>query len=1011
MENQSVTQDGDRRVKERAEQLFLDHRQMIHRRTDRLFAVLLAVQFFAGIVAALVISPRTWTGSLSQIHIHVWTALLLGGAIAIYPILLAVFRPGRVLTRHVIAIGQMLASALLIHLTGGRIETHFHVFGSLAFLAFYRDWRVLITATVVVATDHCIRGLFWPQSVFGVLTASPWRWVEHAGWVVFEDIFLIRVCWQSTAEMLAIALRRAELEATNERIEEVVHQRTSELAETEARTRAIVETAVDGIITIDQDGIVASMNGAAERIFQVSAEEIVGKNVTVLMPEPYGSEHDRYMTGYLETGVKKIIGIGREVMGKRSDGTVFPMDLAVSEWRAGERRLFAGIVRDITARKQAEVEIRQAKEAAEAASVAKSAFLANMSHEIRTPMNAIIGMTELVLDTPLRAEQREFLTCVANSGDALLAVINDVLDFSKIEAGRMELELAAFDLHESIGDTMKSLAVRAHKKGLELACHLQPEVPRVVVGDRTRLRQIIVNLVGNAVKFTESGEVVLTVEHRPHQNGEVVLDFAVSDTGIGIPKDKQATIFEVFEQADSSTTRKFGGTGLGLAITARLAELMGGGVRVESEVGRGSTFHVTAHFRLGDEAAVRSPPAALEDLRGMRVLVVDDNATNRRILEEILRRWNARPACAAGADEALAMIRQAHEAGRPFPVVLTDSNMPDVDGFALAERIRGEQGFSSTVIMMLTSGDRPGDIARCEDLNIASYMLKPIKQTELHEGLSMALRGPVDEEPARDARAATQDLQMTPMRILLAEDSLVNQKLAVALLEKYGHSVCVANNGREALAALESQGFDLVLMDVQMPEMDGYEATALIREREKRTGEHVLIVAMTAHAMQGDRQRCLDAGMDEYVSKPIRVAQLFDTIKSVCREREDSEKSSDSTGGAQYWTQALDAVGGDHDLLKVLTESVVDEAPRMMDAVRRSVRDRDPDGLQSAAHTLKGAIRYFGNSEAFTEAIRLEEMGQDGNLEEAPGLLARLEVEIESLVSALRRRNRVSARV
>jgi signal transduction histidine kinase/DNA-binding response OmpR family regulator len=659
-------------------------------------------------------------------------------------------------------------------------------------------------------------------------------------------------------------------------------------------------------------------------------------------------------------------------------------------------------LKDVTASRD---ELDEAREAAEAASRAKSAFLANMSHEIRTPMNAIIGMTELVLDTPLAPEQREFLGCVAESGEALLSVVNDILDFSKIEAGKLLLEQSAFHLGDNLGDMMKSLAIKAHKKGLELACRIRPNVPTMVVGDRARLRQVIVNLVGNAIKFTDQGEVVLEVECQSKSNDHAMLHFSVTDTGIGIPVEKHETIFQVFEQADGSTTRRFGGTGLGLAIASRLVELMHGMIWVTSQVGRGSTFHFTARLDVADEQILEACTLEPVRLAGVKVLVVDDNATNRRILEETLRSWGMAPTCADGARQGLMQIRSAQEAGTPFRLVLTDSHMPDEDGFEFAEELRCDRTLGGTVIMMLTSGDRPGDISRCEELGIASYMLKPVKQSELFEAISRALGEPVAKRKRRDTRIDERLERIGSSHILLAEDSLVNQKLAVALLEKYGNTVVVANNGREALAALKTQQFDFVLMDVQMPDMDGLEATTTLREREKEAGEHIPVIAMTAYAMKGDRERCLAAGMDDYVSKPIHAEALFDTIAAVLGHASDTGQRgkpvSEVAESVIDWDAALEAVDGEESLLQTLVEAVLEESPRILEAIRRAVADRDATSLRTAAHTLKGSIRYFRADAAFDAAFRLERMGKDGELSDADQVLRVLEKETARILRLL----------
>lgn len=1041
-----------------------------YKRADHLFARLMVVQWLAGIVATLLLSPRTWAGASSQIHPHIIAAIFLGGAITALPVYLACAYSGKTWTRHVIAIAQMLMSSLFVHLSGGRIETHFHVFGSLAFIAFYRDWRVLLTATVVAGLDHALRGMFWPQTVYGVLSTSNWRTLEHVGWVAFVDIVLWISMQQSVREMMHIAGRQAALEDANDDqkraeenlwhaqsdLEQRVVDRTAELAKandalqaentdrkraewqlniqyavsrvltesytlkeasarilqtvcenlhwdvgafytldrrvgvmrcddmwsapnaqidafitlsrqttfvrgiglpgrvwesekpiwipdvvvdenfprvaaakqvglhsafsfpilignevsgiveffsreihqpneellrmfavlgsqlgqffeskraearlqsSEARTKAIIQSALDCIVTIDHEGKVLEFNPAAEIVFGYPRDKVLGmKLAEIIIPPSLRERHRQGMMRYLTTGEAKVMGKRIEIVAMRSDGSEFPIELAITRLGAEEPPMFTGFIRDITERKQIEralqrqqTELHAAKEVAEAASRAKSEFLANMSHEIRTPMNGVIGMTGLLLETSLTPQQHEFAETIQLSGEALLRVVNDILDFSKIEAGKLELETVDIDLAHVVRGTLDLLKETAKSKGLELSAAIDPDAPTELRGDGGRLRQVLLNLIGNAIKFTPRGEVKLHISVDRQTEEIASLRFRITDTGIGINLETQARLFQAFTQADGSTTRRYGGTGLGLAICKQLVERMHGDIGVESSAGAGSTFWFTLEFQKQSKSFARIAPEETKEI----------------------------------------------SLGEP-------KTEPGHDG-----------GF------------------------------------------------------------------VRSQRVLIAEDNAVNQRVAVAQLKKLGYAADSVTNGLEVLEALSRIPYDIILMDCQMPELDGYETTRQIRNRG---GHQPYIIAMTANAMQGDRELCLATGMDSYVSKPMRIADL----KSALGEAPNSCVGSvDATSLANLRELEEGAPG----IVSELIDSFRESTPKLLSQAWNAF-DK-PRELSAIAHTIKGSCSNFGARPMEALCLELEQLAPAGESDAARDLVAAIEREFVNVSSAL----------
>jgi PAS domain S-box-containing protein len=803
-----------------------------------------------------------------------------------------------------------------------------------------------------------------------------------------------------------LAAQKAELECTMALREQAERELLAAKHEAEEASKGLgpfFQVALDMLCIAGMDGYFKRINPAFCSTLGYSEEELLLKPFTEFVhPE------DQAKTA----AVMVDLGSGKNVVNfvnryQHHDGHYLWIEWTAAPNSDGSEIYAAA--RNITSRIQIEAELTEARQAAEAANRAKSSFLANMSHEIRTPMNGVIGVTELLLNTEMTADQRGYLSLVRQSADSLMTVLNDILDFSKIEAGKMELERYEFDLRDSIGDTLQSLAVRSAEKGIELAYQVRADVPDCLVGDLTRLRQIIINLVGNAIKFTAQGEIVVEIEVETLTKDQVVLHVAVRDTGIGIAKEKQEDVFESFTQAEGSTTRRFGGSGLGLTISRQLAELMKGRLWLESEPGTGSVFHFTALFNLGSPkpAPARQMPETLNDLP---VLIVDDNSTNRTILEQQVRSWGMKPTLAASGPDALQIMEDARNASTPFKLLLMDYMMPDMDGIEVARQAYQRLGEQAPKILILSSGNKVEENTNSAEVGIERFLTKPVKPSDLFDAITRVFGSATNEDKSVISKDAPASLSPGRMNLLLVEDGRVNQIVAMKLLEDRGHKVTLATNGREAVDILATTSFDAILMDIQMPEMNGYEATTIIRQRELSSGKHVPIIAMTANAMKGDREQCLAAGMDDYISKPVHSVHLYAIIEKYADLHPLRESATDvapqpqepqADAAASFDAEAFRTSIGDDALMRELIAVFFEDAPRLMTDARLALTRRNAEALHHAAHSLKGMVGNYSATPAFRAVSLLTDSTRAGKLKKAGSLLAVAEKEMTRLTVAL----------
>jgi two-component system, sensor histidine kinase and response regulator len=895
-------------------------------------------------------------------------------------------------------LGLMTSSALLVHLSGGYIEMHFHFFVMIAVIALYQDWGTFLLALLFIVIDHGLVGMVASHAVYnhGPAQQNPWTWATiHAVFILAESAALL-VFWRLNESAQAQAIE----------------------SESEARTRLVLETALDAVISTDIHGTIIYWNRQAEVLFQYTRDKAVGENFSrTVISSAYQQRYTETLHRFLETLDWSVFQRRIETVAVRRDGTTFSAEMAVSPLKIGSSYIFNCFMEDITDRKRHEEQLKHAKELAELANRSKSEFLANMSHEIRTPMNGVLGMTELLLATSLTDRQRRYAHNVRLSGEGLLTTINDILDFSKIEAGKLSLEQVDFDLRDAIEEVIELVAERAHEKNLELVCNIPTDVPTAVQGDPYRLRQVLINLIGNAIKFTDQGEVVVDVSTLEQSKTRVVLQILVKDTGIGITHAAQCHIFDAFSQADGTTTRKFGGTGLGLSIAKQLAELMNGTIRVESTPGQGSTFSFAAPFpkQLKPRA---SQPALPTSVQGLRVLIADDNATNLSILKHQMLGWGMQPDVVQNGRHALERLRVAASEGQSYDMAILDMKMPDMDGLELAEAIQAEPKIAPRRLAILSSIAMEGVENAARAAGVSMFLRKPLRQRELYRALTTMMTD--KEEPA--SRRATIIEPRCPRvqfegHVLLVEDNRVNQELAQNVLEVFGCRVDVAGDGREAIAAITRNSYDLVLMDCQMPEMDGFEATAELRRREAHAENHrrLPIVALTAHALQGDREHCLAAGMDDYLSKPFtqdqlvlvlehwlakksgtetRPSQVTTPVSNLVHVNTESHDAASSVPAidrqALMAIQALQRPGKPNILSKAIT-IYLDTAPELLRALRKGVGANDASIVRTAAHSLKSSSASLGALQLAQLCKELETMARLQRLSQADPIMVKLE--------------------